>query len=66
LIQSLSAELQAKLKGRIMFGTDFSVNLMSIDSYNNFYSLFSSDPSLSSEDKIAFCSVNPERFLFNS
>ncbi len=47
-----------------MFGTDFSINLASIDSYNAYYDLFSKDKSFESMEKDRFCSANPESFLF--
>jgi len=63
-IDSSSGDLRAKLRSRILFGTDFSVNLMSVSSYNEYLGLFSGDDSFSSAEKDEFCSVNPERFLF--
>jgi len=53
-----------KLKSRILFGTDFAVNLMWVDSYNRYVGLFSETQVLTSEEKRAFCSQNPEQFLF--
>ncbi len=53
-----------KLRSRILFGTDFAVNLMWIDSYNGYLGLFSRTAALTPEEKHAFCSTNPERFLF--
>ncbi|MFC1948053.1 amidohydrolase family protein [Chloroflexota bacterium] len=52
------------LQKRILFGTDFSVHLMLVPSYNAYYELFGKDSSLSPEEKDLFCSGNPERFLF--
>ena len=61
---SLSAEDRLKLRSRILFGTDFTVNLMWIESYNKYVDLFVKAGALSPEARIAFCSTNPERFLF--
>ncbi|MEW6217307.1 MAG: amidohydrolase family protein [Candidatus Bipolaricaulota bacterium] len=64
LLQGLPAADAEKLRARILFGTDFAVNLMWTDSYNQYLGLFSRTPALTQEEKHAFCSVNPERFLF--
>ena len=65
LIDRSSGELRAKLRSRVLFGTDFTVNLMSVDSYNEYLGLFSDNDSFSDAEKNEFCSVNPERFLFS-
>jgi len=65
LIESLHGEQEAKLKDRILFGSDFTVNLMSIESYNKYLDIFSQTTSLDDEEKDTFCCVNPERFLFS-
>ena len=57
-------EKQQKLRHRIMFGIDYTVNLMSIDSYNQYLDIFSRTTHLTAEEKHLFCSENPERFLF--
>lgn len=64
LLDGLSEADARKLKSRILFGTDFAVNLMWIDSYNHYLRLFSETWALSPEEKEAMCSTNPERFLF--
>jgi len=53
-----------KLRERILFGTDFTVCLMEVDSYNRYLDLFSRTPALTATEKHAFCSLNPDRFLF--
>ncbi|MFA5308490.1 MAG: amidohydrolase family protein [Dehalococcoidales bacterium] len=53
-----------KLTERILFGSDFAINLFSVDSYNRYIQIFSGTPYLTAEQKRLFCSVNPERFLF--
>ncbi len=64
LLDQLSAADAEKLRSRILFGTNFAVNLMWIDSYNGYLGLFSRTTALTPEEKHAFCSTNPERFLF--
>jgi hypothetical protein len=64
LIDKSSGELRAKLGERILFGTDFTINLMLIESYNEYLNLFSSTASLTAQEKHRFCCTNPERFLF--
>lgn len=54
------------LQRRILFGTDFAVNLMWIDSYNRYVDLYSRTPSLTPQEKHAFCSVNPASFVFHN
>jgi predicted TIM-barrel fold metal-dependent hydrolase len=53
-----------KLTSRILFGSDFAVNLMWIESYNRYIDIFSRTEALTPAEKLAFCSTNPERFLF--
>jgi len=66
LLDRLSPEEAEKLRSRILFGSDFAVNLMWIESYNRYLDLFSRTTALSPAEKDAFCSVNPERFLFRA
>jgi len=65
LIDSLSSEAKAKLKQRILFGSDFTINLMAIDSYNKYLEIFSGNTDFDKEEKDSFCSSNSERFLFS-
>ncbi len=64
LLDRLPSQDAAALSQRILFGSDFAVNLMWIDSYNRYVDLFSRTQSLTPEEKHAFCSRNPARFLF--
>lgn len=57
-------ELQEKLKKRILFGSDFMINLLKIDSYCKYLEIFTNTNHLSSDEKNYFCSFNPEHFLF--
>jgi predicted TIM-barrel fold metal-dependent hydrolase len=65
LIDSLSGKPKTKLKQRILFGSDFTINLMAIDSYNKYLEIFSRNTDFDREEKDSFCSANPERFLFS-
>lgn len=53
-----------KIRSRILFGTDFMINLLSIDSYNEYLIKFSSC-GFTDELKDRFGRVNPEQFLFD-
>ena len=64
VLDQYSGEERVKLGSRILFGSDFAVNLMGVESYNEFLDLFSRTKHLTPEEKLAFCSTNPERFLF--
>jgi hypothetical protein len=56
-----------KLKQRILFGSDFMINLLDIDSYTAYLRRYqeagNNEPGFG-DDKNLFCSANPERFLF--
>ncbi|MGE5604629.1 MAG: amidohydrolase family protein, partial [Bacteroidota bacterium] len=58
------AGLREKLKQRILFGTDFMINLTGVESYNEYLRIFAESPYFTSEEKHQFCGVNGERFLF--
>lgn len=65
LMDNSSGEGQDKLKRRLLFGSDFTVNLMSVESYNEYLSIFSKNSFMTEEEKHSVCSTNPERFLFS-
>ncbi len=54
------------LDKRILFGTDFMINLIWVDSYNDYLRQFSRTTAFSDEDKFAFCNRNSRSFLFNT
>jgi predicted TIM-barrel fold metal-dependent hydrolase len=56
---------RTKLTGRILFGSDFCINLFSVDSYNKYLQIFSRTQHLTEKEKHLFCSINPQRFLFS-
>ena len=47
---------------RILFGSDFSVNLLKVESYTEYYSILENSP-LSDEEITRFASINPIEFL---
>ena len=65
LIDESSGQLKTKLKNRMLFGSDFTINLMAVRSYNEYLEIFSRNTILAPEEKDNFCCVNPERFLFS-
>ena len=58
------AELREKLKQRILFGSDFMINLIGAESYYEYLRIFAESPYFTSKEKHQFCGVNGERFLF--
>lgn len=61
LHMSLANEEEA-IKDRILFGSDWSINLMKIESYSAYLELFEESP-FSDRDIKHFAVTNPERFL---
>ena len=55
---------QEKLKNRILFGSDYLINLLDIDSYDKYLQKFSATKTIDGNYKNLFCSENPEKFLF--
>ena len=55
-------ETKALIRSRTLFGSDFSVNLLKIESYTQYYSIFENSV-LSDEEVEAFASANPVSFL---
>ena len=53
-----------KLSDRILFGSDFMINLLWYESYNEYLKTFIQTTHLSQELKMKFVNQNPERFLF--
>ncbi len=65
LIADSPIQLQDKLSKRILFGSDFAVSLMSVESYNHYLAIFSMGSSFTDTEKDRFCGSNPESFLFS-
>ena len=51
-----------KIAKRILFGSDFAVNLLKVESYTEYLSIFEASP-FSDEDIASFASANPLEFL---
>lgn len=66
LLDRYSGKELTRLRERILFGSDFMINLMWSPSYNTYLDTFFRTGRLDKETKENFCSVNPERFLFRS
>ena len=64
LINAQPADRRNKLKERMLFGSDFMINLLWIDSYRNYLDIFSQSQFFDDDEKDLYCSQNPERFLF--
>ena len=65
LLDRLEEWERVKLTARLLFGTDFSVNLMWSESYNAYLARFSRTAHLTPQEKDAIGSINPDRFLFS-
>ena len=63
-LDRLNEEERATIRERILFGTDFAVSLMMIESYTAYLRLFSESQAITDEERELFCSINPARFLF--
>jgi predicted TIM-barrel fold metal-dependent hydrolase len=54
-----------RIYDRILFGSDFSINLIEIDSYKKYLEMFQEAPFPPGIDRLKFCTTNPRRFLSN-
>jgi Amidohydrolase len=63
LFELLTDPARKRLEDKIIFGSDFMINLMSIDSYSKYMQNFMSS-SLGGVLMDKFCNKNPESFLF--
>lgn len=61
-ISSLPEDKKEKAMQRILFGSDFSVNLLKVESYTEYFSIFER-AEFSEEDSELFASINPISFL---
>lgn len=64
LLEKYSNKQTEKLYSRILFGSDFMINLLYIDSYSGYIDIFLESPSFTNAQKHDFVFKNPERFLF--
>lgn len=63
-IKNCPLDFREKLKKRILFGSDFMINLTGAESYNKYLQIYSESPYFSAEEKNLFSSRNAERFVF--
>ena len=61
-IEEKDEKTRALILSRTLFGSDFSVNLLKVESYTQYYSIFENSV-LSDDDIIAMASDNPIAFL---
>jgi hypothetical protein len=65
LMAEVHSQYNAKhLINRILFGSDFMVNLLWCESYNSYIESFCKTEHLTNSEKDCLCSANPEKFLF--
>lgn len=62
--ESIGRIINEKNESRILFGSDFVINLLWSATYNEYISNFLETPYMSSIQKEKVCSRNPEKFLF--
>jgi hypothetical protein len=62
-LAALPAATREKVSSRLLFGSDFVVNLIKIRAYADYFRLFDASP-LDPELKLKACAENPARFLF--
>jgi predicted TIM-barrel fold metal-dependent hydrolase len=63
-INKYDAEQRERLIERIIFGSDFMINLQDISSYSSYLQYFVNTDAFTLEEKDMFCNKNAERFLF--
>lgn len=69
LNQDMKAENHTHLRDKILFGTDFSINLFANEnekSYNGYLKRYISDTHIEEDKKHQLCAYNPEIFLFDT
>ncbi len=58
-------EKNYEIENKVLFGSDFTINLLSINSYRKYIENFLNTKHLSDSLKIKLCNTNPRNFLFN-
>jgi predicted TIM-barrel fold metal-dependent hydrolase len=56
--------IDEETESNILFGTDFVINLIWSDSYNDYLNNFINSPCLDERQKELISEINPERFMF--
>jgi len=64
MVDSQPEKVRDRLLQRILFGTDFMINLLWTGSYREYLDVFSNQECFRGPDANRLCSVNPRRFLF--
>lgn len=64
LIDQCNGDERRNLEEKIIFGSDFMINLLDIESYSGYIEIFSNSEYLTARQKNLFCNENPQRFLF--
>jgi predicted TIM-barrel fold metal-dependent hydrolase len=64
MLNKLCKSKKEEAKSKILFGTDFSVNLFEITSYKKYIEYFRDTSTFTENDKNNFCCENPQKFLF--
>ena len=65
MLANLTESDQRVVEQRVMFGSDFMVNLLKVKSYLEYFKLFEESP-FDNAMKHKFGSENPARFLFGA
>jgi hypothetical protein len=63
-INGHDGEKRSRLLERIIFGSDFMINLQDISSYSKYLRYFIDSDTLTLEEKDMLCNKNAERFLY--
>ena len=66
LLHKGNDKTRERLMERVLFGSDFMINLLWMDSYCQYLKIFCDTPHFLAEEKDAFCCLNPKRFLFGT
>jgi hypothetical protein len=54
-----------RLRKRALYGSDFPINLLDVDSCNHYLLQYANTEHLSETEKDRFCCANPESFQFH-
>jgi hypothetical protein len=63
-LDNYSNDDRTRIMERIIFGSDFMISLMEIESYSKYMKYFAGTKEFTAGEKEKLCSINPERFLF--
>ncbi len=63
-LSGCDTEKRTRLTEKILFGSDFMINLLWANSYNEYLDLFLTTDKITDTEKIQFCNRNSAKFLF--